>query len=108
MDAPLNDERLTRPSIFRGTPVGAQANIRNAPTPLFLLIIMGVVIRLVVNPAIVVQFYDYTTPGGNILETCTSWLLFAPDCRCVILSESTISDFQNGPIHSFGPLLVLC
>jgi hypothetical protein len=68
MDAPLNDERLTRPSIFRGTPVGAQANIRNAPTPLFLLIIMGVVIRLVVNPAIVAQFYDYTTPGGLFLR----------------------------------------
>ena len=68
MDAPLNNERLTRPSIFRGTPVDAQANIPNAPTPLFLLIIIGVVIRLVVNPAIVAQFYDYTTPGGLFLR----------------------------------------
>jgi hypothetical protein len=67
-DTYLNNEQPPKPGIFRVTPVGAQANIPNAPTPLFLLIIIGVVMRLVANPAMVDQFYDYTTPGGLFLR----------------------------------------
>jgi hypothetical protein len=64
----LNNERLTRPSIFHGTPVGAKADVRNTPTLLFLLIIIGLVIRLVINPEIVSLFYPYTTAGGIFLS----------------------------------------
>jgi hypothetical protein len=67
-DPPLNNECLRRPSIFRGTRFGAQAHIRNARTPLFLLIIIGIVIRAIVNPTIVEKFYPYTTPGGLFLN----------------------------------------
>jgi hypothetical protein len=79
-DAPLNNERLMRIRIFRDKPIAVRENIQDAPAPLFLLIVIGIVIRLVVNPAIVAEIYPYTTPGGLFLSHIhpgSYFLLFA-------------------------------